>query len=213
MSDLFVEVDEALKQEKLEKVWQQYGGLLIAFLAALVLGTATNAGYKSWAKAQNEKQTSVFLSVIDQDDYTADELLAITPKLNDDFAGLAQIHAAGLLLKDRQTTKAVEIYKQVPESSELYGMAQYMIVTHSEDIKAEDKLAKLEEIGADESNPWHYHALLDYAVLQANHANNFKAAREKLFVIINADDAPQTLRQKAQSLHILYAAQQHTDKT
>ena len=59
MADLFVEVDEALKQERLENIWKKYGGLFISVLIAIILGTAANAGYKYWKKSANIKQTDI----------------------------------------------------------------------------------------------------------------------------------------------------------
>ena len=46
MADIFAEVDEELKQERLEKLWKEYGGIFISCIAAIILGTAANSGYK-----------------------------------------------------------------------------------------------------------------------------------------------------------------------
>ena len=51
MTDLFAEVDEALRQERVAKLWQEYGRYLIGFIATLILLTALISAYKSWEPA------------------------------------------------------------------------------------------------------------------------------------------------------------------
>ncbi len=209
MADIFIEVDEALKQEKLEKIWQRYGGFFIGFLSMIVLGTAANAGYKSWEMSKNAAQTELLFSVTTKTDYSADDLLALSPNLQAGLRSLTGIEAAGLYLENGDNEKALQTYKTLEADPNtdptIAQLASYMVISISKDISAEDKITKLEAIISNKDNPWRYHAMMEAALLQANSIHDYKTARSQLNRILASDITPQTLKQKAQSLDILYA--------
>ncbi|MGH1404780.1 MAG: tetratricopeptide repeat protein [Alphaproteobacteria bacterium] len=210
MSNIFVEVDEAIKQERLEKIWKDYGGLVVGFIAAIILGTAANAGYKSWKVIQNEKQTSLFFSVIEKPNYTIDDLTAITPDLKQGLQDLTELHAAGKALENGDTAQAMDLYKQVAQGNTktAFGqMAQYMVATLSDNADITNKLSALDAITSDANHPWRYHAHLDTALIKANITGDIASARTHIKSIIDAEKAPEGLKKKAQSLNIIYRLQ------
>ena len=217
MSDLFIEVDEALKQERLEKLWKEYGGLLLSFLAMIILGTAANAGYHSWVKHRNYKQTNLYLDVVTKEDVTADSLLALLPDMTDGMKAVVSMRAAGIALENGNTDKALGIYKnieadpaQLKQNPLLHALAKYMVTNLDTELDTQDKIKRLKATAAEKDNPWTYNALLDAALLEASQNKNYAGARSYLAKII-ADNskAPQGIKQKAVSLDILYQAQQN----
>ncbi len=206
MSDIFVEVDEALKQERLENIWKKHGGLFVSVLLAIILGTAANAGYKHWNKSANIKQTDILLSATDDTDYNADDLLNITPSLKGGLNDIVKIQAAGLLTKTGSNDQSLKIYNEIADdksaNKEIQQLAKYLSVNLN---KSEDKLNQLNQILSDNNNPWQNHALLDSAVLEANINNDYKKSRIYLATILKKQDVAETLKQKAQSLDILYS--------
>jgi hypothetical protein len=48
VSDIFDEVDEAVRREQLTKLWERYGNLVIALAVLVVLGVAAWRGYDFW---------------------------------------------------------------------------------------------------------------------------------------------------------------------
>lgn len=220
MSDLFTEVDEAMKQERLEKLWKEYGGLLISFLTMVILATAANAGYRAWIQHRNFKQTNLYLDAAMKENLTADELLAILPDMTDGMKGIVNMRAAGIALDNGNTEKALSIYKSIETDSKqsehnpmLHALAKYMATTLDKGLSLEEKISRLETMAGERNNPWQYNALFDAALLEAAQNKNYKKARTHLAKII-ADDskAAQGLRQKAGSLDILYQAQQTEKK-
>lgn len=209
MADIFIEVDEALKQEKLEKIWHRYGGFFIGFLSVIILGTAANAGYKSWEMSKNATQTDLLFAVTTKAGYTADDLLTLSPDLQAGLRSITSIEAAGLYLENGENEKALQTYKTIEADQNtdpaIAQLAYYMISSLSKDLSAKDKIAKLDIIISNQENPWRYNAMLDSAVLHANAVQNFARARQHLSAILISDAAPKTLKQKAQSLDILYA--------
>ncbi len=212
MSDLIIEVEEAMKQERLEKLWEKYGSLLISFLLAIVLGTALNSGYKSWKTSKNEKQTAIYMSALEKESLTSEDLLKITPDLHGNFRAMAELQAAGLALDSGETDKAIELYKTIANASyannDFSALAAYMVVNHSTDIEAADKIAQLEIIQANDTNAWRYHAMLDLALIYANDVQDYSKARTYLSSIIASTTAPQSLQKKAQSFDLIYATKE-----
>ena len=209
MSNIFVEVDEAMKQERIEKLWKQYGGFFIGFLLILILGTAVNAGYGSWKISKNTAQTNLFLSVTDNTNYNAADLIEVLPNLHNGLRDMTNINAAGLLAQQGETGQAFVRYNDIAENADKNGeikqLALYMAANSSQDISAEEKLSMLEAVFSDKNNPWRFHARLDAALIEANITNNYTKARSHIFVLLSDSDVPKTLQQKAQSLDILYS--------
>ena len=209
MADIFTEVDEALKQEKLEKLWNQYGGLFISFLVAIILATAANAGYKSWNTSKNAAQTASLLEVVDNNKHSGDDISAIAPDLRNKLRGLASIRAAGLHLEKGEIESAKEIYNAIENDknidTSLSQLASYMSLNLDNDLSTDDKLSKLDNIISNQENPWRYHARLDAALIEANKTNNYTKARAHLAEILRGENIAQSLKQKSQSLDIIYA--------
>ena len=70
MADVFAEIDEAMKQEKLQNLWEKYGGLIIGILVLIILGTIGNEVYKNWTDSTNQKQTEQMLALLDGENAT-----------------------------------------------------------------------------------------------------------------------------------------------
>ena len=217
MSDLFIEVDEALKQERLEKLWKKYGGFLIGFLILIVLATATHAGYNAWIQHRNFKQTNLYLDIVSKQTASPDDLLAILPKVTTGMRTVISLRAAGLALEQNSEEQALSIYQtiesdkaQQKENPDLVSLAKYMATNLDKEMSTTDKISRYETISKEENNPWRYHALLDAAVLEATQNNNHKKANDFLSQITEMNSsAAQGLKQKAQSLNILYQAEQN----
>ena len=209
MADIFTEVDEAMKQERLEKLWQRYGGFFLGFLGIVVLGTAANAGYKSWNISRNTAQTTLFLNTIENPAHTPQDLLNLSPDLRSGLRSITEIQAAGLAYTNGNNDKALEIYQNLANNPAadpaIRQLASYMTINLSQNLGTEEKRTKLNAMIRDSQNPWRYHALMDAALLEAVEAQDYKTARTHLAEILKSDMAPKTLKQKAQSLDILYA--------
>ncbi len=212
MADIFVEVDEALKQEKLELLWKKYGGILIGAIIAIILGTAANAGYKSWKTNHDTKQTDIYLSTFDKTSPTADDILSTTNDLEGGLKTLTQIKAAGTAYKNGNIEKAAKIYASITSDENadpnLKHLAAYMTAHTSSNLDNELKLVSFQAMAENDENPWNLYAKLDAALLLANEKKDYTAARKYLKEINDNEKAPKTLRQKAQSIDILYALKQ-----
>ncbi len=208
MSNVFVEVDEAMKQERLETLWKRYGGFFIGFLVILVLGTAANSVYNSWNTAKNIKQTDLLLLNAASDD------ISISNDLSGGIKDINDLTIAGDLATQGETEKSLNHYNDITSNGsniEIKQIASYMSINLSKNLSVEDKIAKLESISSDNNNPLRYHAALDMALIEASMNHDYSKSRSHISMILNSSDAPKTLRQKSQSLDILYALKEKTE--
>ncbi len=220
MSDLIIEVDEAMKQERLEKLWKDYGGLFISFLAMLVLVTAANSGYHAWIQYRNFKQTSLYLKILEQENPSPDDLVNILPKMTTGMKSIVSLQAAGMALENGDKDKALNIYKsiesdpaQLKKNPMLSSLARYMIIGLDQKISTKEKIKRYESMASNKDNPWRYNALFDAALLEATQNKDYTKAQTYLAEITTAKStAPQGMKQEAHSLEILYQAQQSNNK-
>ncbi len=199
MSDIFVEVNEAMKQERLEKLWQKYGGFFLGLISVIIIGTAVNAGYVSWKTSKNIKQTDILLDVIDN--------ATISQNLTGSLLDINLINTAGMLASQGKINEALKYYNMVKLSNNpINKLALYMKANISQDLKS------IKDIASEKDNPWQYHAALDAALIEANMNNNYSIARKYIATIIDGDNVPKTLKQKAQSIDILYALKEKVEQ-
>ncbi|MGN7439330.1 MAG: tetratricopeptide repeat protein [Alcanivorax sp.] len=214
MSDLFTEVDEAMKQERIEQLWQKYGGFLIGLIAVLILGTAANEGYKGWKTNQNTAQTNMYLDAAQSKQDAAQNIVETAPELNTKLRGFALLNAAGMALNDGDTEFALSTYKQIAADESLdplsVFMARHMIASIDTAMSTEQKINEYAALSTADNNPWKYHAHLELALLKADKNQDFASARDHLSQIIAVESVAESLKKKAQSLDILYAAQGST---
>ena len=60
MTDIFHEVDEEVRREQLKKLWERYGGYLIAACVVVVLGVGAWRGYEWWQAKQAAQSGAAF---------------------------------------------------------------------------------------------------------------------------------------------------------
>lgn len=213
MSDLFLEVDEALKQERMEKLWKEYGSLIITLIIFVILATAAYAGYKNWNENVKTTQTTKLLEA--KNSANPQALLNLAPDLRPDLATIARLRAAELLIQEEKLDEAKNLYGDIANNKKIDNrfkkLAQLAQLRLMEQDQAKEALDGLEALANDETNPWRHHARLEAALVQVHKFQNYKAAREHLAVLLSTNPIPPTLSQKANSLDLLYKMQETTN--
>ncbi|HMN36663.1 MAG TPA: tetratricopeptide repeat protein [Hyphomicrobium sp.] len=112
---LLREVDEELRRERMEKLWQRYNGLIIGAAVLIIAGVAgykfletrritavhtAGAEFNAAVELANQNKT--------EDAVKAFEHIAQTAPRG--FASLAKLHIAGAYVKDGKTAEAVAAY-------------------------------------------------------------------------------------------------------
>ncbi|GJL85480.1 MAG: hypothetical protein DHS20C02_12550 [Micavibrio sp.] len=217
MADVFAEVDEALKQERLEKLWADYGKWIIAAIVAIILGTAASSTYRSWNESVQIKQTNAVLEALDAEDMPA-ALTQASENVRPGLRGIALLTAAGTLISEDKPDEALALYEKAADDSaipaELRDLAIIMSVRLGADKKdAQEKkdtfLSRLQSVSSNAKSPWRFHAHLESAVILAHFSQAYKAAQAELDIILETPQLPETLYNKARALKHVYALRDH----
>lgn len=67
MTDMLIqEVNEAVRRDKAERMWQENRGLLIALVVAIIVGTGGGQVYRNWKNEQNARFTTTLVEATGQ---------------------------------------------------------------------------------------------------------------------------------------------------
>lgn len=216
MSDVFAELDEVMRQEKLAKFWHDNGSAIIAFIVLTILGTAAISGYKSWDAGIREAQTATLLATVEAEDFPTNlDLKALN--LRGGLEAVTALQAAAKLMNDDKLDEALAIYtalatsKSAPQDMrELGTLMQARLSAAQENADATVLIQSLSAIANRGKSPWRHHAHLDIAILKANAQQDFEGARMHLKAVLDAQGLPTGLTSRAGSLDHVYALKHAT---
>ncbi len=212
MADVFAEVDEALRQERLEKFWAQHGTLVLAFIIATIVGTAIVSGYRTWNERVETKQTGLLLEALEAGDIAAG-LEQASAEMRPGLRGIALLSAGGTLLTEGNNEAALALFEKAAQDTaipaELRDLATLMrtrLIAQEEGVgeKREALLSDLKTIWSNEKSPWRFHARLEAAVIEAHFAQDYTKALEHLNLILTEQNLPDSLKAKAVALKHVY---------
>lgn len=207
MTDIFREIDEELRYDKLLRVWRRYRVVIIIAVAGLILGTA---GYVIW-RDYSEKQAlaraqafAVALDLVGQpDDATALAALDRVTEGSDGYAALAQLQKAAVETRSGNAAGAVAIYEALAADGSaetaFRDLAVILLALNSLDTAEPDELiARLAPLTADDK-AWRYSARELTALLRLRKGDT-AGATDLLTTLADDAGAPQGTRARAQEL-------------
>ena len=209
MSDIFREVEEDVRKERLEKLWKQYGDYVIAGVAVLVIGVA---GYKVWQHYEQQQQLKAAaafdiaakLAESGSTSQAAQAFAKIAHDAPSGYAATARLAEADALLASGRTADAVALYKQVfaKNSGELGDVARMRAAWAMADAASKSDLQTLLAPLMKGNSPWRFMAreLLAYTDYRDGQAK--QALREYQLLGLEPG-APQALRQRASAMATL----------
>ncbi|MFQ5765412.1 MAG: tetratricopeptide repeat protein [Rhodospirillales bacterium] len=207
---LFREIDEELRQEQWQKLWQAYGNYAIAAVVALVLGVAGYQGWRAWDVSTSQAEGRRFtqaLALVAGDQ--ADEALkAFTSIAADSRAGyqlLARFQEARLLARRGDAAGAAAAYRAVAEDGGVDSLyrdlaailgALQALNTAGADLEALKR--RIEPLAADGA-PFRWSAR-EVLALAAEQSGDQAGARKRFTELAAAAGAPQGVRARAQEM-------------
>lgn len=219
MADLFREVDEVMRQERIEKFWKDNAGLIIAFIAGTILLTAAYSGYKSWNQSVNEEQTAQFLDLKADENFPQNILESENLDLRPGLRGLTYLNAGNAFLQADKPDEALKIFERAAQDkdlpADLMALNALMYVRLASNAENPDYAAlksTLVPIAGNTSNAYAAQAHLELAIIEAHGFENYDQAQAHLNAILEGKNIPQTLDQRARSLHSLYELKKTLDK-
>jgi hypothetical protein len=208
LADIFKEIDEELRRERLEQVWHRHGRLIIGLAAAAVVATAA---YVGWQKYQQNRMVELSdryaaaMAATDPeagDPASAEQGFAAMASEGSGYAGLAQLEAAALAAK-RDPAAAAALYDRLaadggvaPELRDLARLLKVMQLLDSGDPATLS--GELAPLGADD-NPWRFSAR-ELDALLALRAGDQARATELLTKLSEDATTPAPIRTRATEL-------------
>lgn len=215
MADVFAEIDEVMRQERMAKFWNDYSGYIITFVLGVILLTAAFSGYDYWNKNVQQTQTTQILELQAEGDYPLNMVEADLSDLRGSLRAVAYLSAAKTLVERGNEDEALILYDRVAsdeaidaEFSQLGALMAVRLKMDQEGADADALLKMMQDVYSDEDSLWGYYARLEAALVLAHMKENYAAARGELNAIRDSLDVPESLRQKAEALDHVYAMKQ-----
>jgi hypothetical protein len=213
VTDIFQEVDEEVRREQLKKLWERYGGYLIAACIALVIGVGGWRGYEWWQAKQAAQSGAAFEQAVTlAESGKHEDAAAAFAKLSADgtpgYRVLARLReAAELATTDRKA--AVTAYDAIATDNHVGQVVQDLAAVRAGFLLVDSApyteiLRRLEPAaGADRA---FRHSAREILALSAWKAGDMSAARRWTETIIGDPQTPPSQRSRAEILSELIAA-------
>ena len=206
---LLREIDEDLKQERLEKLWNTYGNYAIAGALALVIGVAGTKAWQSYDLDQRMQQGERFAaaSKLVSDGKTEDALSALQmlgKDANAGYAMLARFQAAALTGKQGDAAGAASMYGALADDGGLADVYRNLAVVlgalqELDAGKGGSKLVIRADGLAKSENPWRYNAR-EVQALAALSNGDMKVAGEIFKELAETAGAPGGVQARAREM-------------
>ncbi len=213
MTDIFNEVDEEVRREKLKKLWERYGNYLVVLCVLIVAGVGAWRGYQWWQAKQAAQAGAAFEQAVElaQSGKHQEAEAAFAKLASDGTAGyrvLARLReAAELAPTDRNA--AVKAYDQIAADKGAGQVIQDLAAVRAGYLLVNvapypDLLARLEPLTA--ADRTFRHTAREILALSAWKAGNVTAARKWTDMIMADPQTPTGTRNRAEVLSELLAA-------
>ena len=213
MSDIFQEVDEEVRREQLKKLWERYGGYLIAACIAVVIGVGAWRGYEWWQAKQAAQSGAAFEQAVTlAESGKHQEAAAAFAKLASDgtpgYRVLARLRqAAELAATDRKS--AVADYDAIATDNRVGQVVQDLAAVRGSFLLVDSApyseiLQRLEPLTAPDRA--FRHSAREILALSAWKAGDMAAAHRWTEMIMSDPQTPPGPRSRAEMLSELIAA-------
>lgn len=205
MADIFKEVDEDLRREKLTKLWKKHGREFIGLAVAVVLGVAGVQGWRAYDLDRRGKLSDSYAAALElaADGDTSAGLNALIDLSEADgggYAGLAALEEARLRVASGDIGGAIALWDRIAAESGLgegfRSAATLLSVLHQIDAGDPGVLRGRLEPLAVEGAPFRATARELLALLALGEGDR-AGARELYTKIADDREAPSGLRQRA----------------
>lgn len=205
MADIIDEINEELKQERMQAVFAKYGKIIIGFAAAVVAIVVAIQGYGMYQDSVRAKAATAYFDALGED-----EIGAALATASDDLAGgyemLARFVTAAEQVALGDKAAAYEGYVALSQDAslnEIYrNFAAMLAVTNAPDGVASDALTALIAPIAEMAGPTQGLALELMADV-ALRDGDIAAAKGFIEKINQLQDVPNGLRQRAATLSLV----------
>jgi len=203
VTDIFREVEEDVRRERIQKLWKAYGNYAIA---ALVLLFASIGGWQLWQRHEQEERAKVaaaFIAAqrISNPQAAASAFVDVARTAPRGYATVARLAEAAAMFASGQQSSAISLYKQIAkDDSGPVGMvarlrAAWAMSDNASRTELDDLLKPLNQPGS----VWRENAqeVLAYADYRAM---DMKSALARFSELAADPQAPDSTRRRAEAM-------------
>ena len=214
MADIFHEVDEEVRRERLQKLWDRYSIYIIAAAVVIVAGIGGWRGYewyigKQAAAAGAKFEAALTLSEAGKSAEAAEEFNKLAAQAPAGYHVLARFRAAAELSKTKPED-AAKAYDALAADSSLGTTLQDLATVRAAVLRVDSApLADMQKALtplAEPGRPFR-HTARELLALSAWHHQDFATARRYIDMITIDPDSPPLMRTRAEMLSSLIAAE------
>lgn len=207
MTDIFDEVDEDLRRDRMAAFWKRWGGLVLAAAAIVVLATAAVTYWKRHQAAQRAEATAVLAQAVQaaatDPKAAADRLAGYATKADGDHARLALLEEAAARAQAGDPVGAAALYDRVAQDGSADqltrdGAALRAATLRFDQIAPADVIKALQPLAAPNAP---FSSLARELIALATAKSGDRAQAAKLFDELAKDQAtPAGVAQRAREL-------------
>ncbi len=209
--DILREVEESLRAEKAAKFWKENGSIVMAIVAAAILGTAAQSFWTAHKRTQNEVSTSQFLDAL-KDSSPLSALEKLSKEEKGSGSALAGINGAAIAIDKKDWVAAIAAYKNVTENKSIdkaykdLATIQMISLQLDHDAKATgtELLKSLAPLIADQKSPWNAKAIFISALVKASKNNDLTGAQADLDKLSSMANLPASFMDQVKALSEVY---------
>lgn len=210
---LMSEIESDIRDEQVQKFWQQYSGYIYTAVGAIV---AVVAAYQIWQGMETDRiaqQADRFSEATNYliEDNRADALVALQSVAEEggSYGALAELQRAGILLEEGKRDEALDIYRRLstdPNVDYVFSdMASLLWGLHGLDSEDPETLEQVLAPLTDPSNP-HSYSALELTALLAMRQGDAQQANAILEQLIEDANTPAAIRNRATELAAVFGS-------
>lgn len=211
--DAFImEVNEELKNERVQKMWEKYGLYIILFVVVVLTATVSFETIKSWrARKYQELSDQYAVAVAVQNQGRYEDSIALLDNLQTKakkgiYADLAQIQKANIMFEQNKGDQAAAILEEFiskkSANQQLNDVAVIKLASYKLDNGSKEEIETLLNPLAVDGGNWTSIAKEMLAML-AIRENDMEKAKDLYEQIASNPSTPDTLKARAQDILIL----------
>ncbi|MGB3274336.1 MAG: tetratricopeptide repeat protein [Xanthobacteraceae bacterium] len=210
MTEIFSEIDDELRRERLRKIWERYSAAIVGAAVLVVLAVGAWQGYEWWSAKQADEAGSAFeqAAQLATEGKHAEAEAAFTKLAATAPAGyrtLARLRAAAEATA-RDPKAGVPLYDAIAADGSVDAASRDLARIRAASLLVDqasyaDMLTRLE--AATDATATYHHTARELLALSAWRTNDIAAARKWLDMIAADDTTPPSLRQRAEAIQAL----------
>ncbi|WP_417429967.1 tetratricopeptide repeat protein [Kiloniella sp.] len=204
MADIFQEVEEDLKRERVEVLWKRYGKWAIGAAVLVVAATAGFQGWESYKSTVQAEKSAIFASALELSQAgkadEAEKVLTPLAQSDDGYGTLARFEQARLLVEAGDTTAAVKVWDEIaassPPLSTLKDVASLLAAMH---LVADGDLADVKQrlAGLAVANGAFRYSAIELQAIVALREGDNTAAKALFQQLIDDVDTPNGIKSRS----------------